>query len=279
MKFFIILLTIFLVQCENKEPKSYDFTLEDIEEKFVFYASVAEPMEAYTQRCDLLTFKGLWDAYGLKTNIYDHEYEAGQWHRDVKLCFPDDSRSEISNEGIMGAMHAMVARKDFDRLKDLWDFLEANDWIAGEGPKEYTRVVHLKPLMREILKENDMLLSKTSVFRLAAEDADSVGYRGNVLADYIFLHGVSLGYIESWHLSLLKELVKDVPQSPFYQAMVGCYEWTDNYQTALNLLGDEELFPSDRLPEKSNEMLWDWSDAPQLPLFAMTKRVLEHCHE
>ena len=114
---------------------------------------------------------------------------------------------------------------------------------------------------------------------IAEESADSIGYRGNVLAEYVFLHGFSLGYIKEWHLIVLESLVEEVPQSPFYQAMYGCYESDENYQIALNIMGDEERFPHGKLPENVNEELWDWSDASQYPLYALVKGVLEHCHE
>jgi len=275
------LIILHLCGCENKEPKSYNFTLESIQAKSDFYCIASPPIEELSNRCDKLTFHGMFDAFCRRSNIYDHEWNPGEWHRDYKECYPDDSRSEISTEGILSALIAMFERGDYDKIQDFWDYMERNDWVAGVGPEKYTKMLQLKALIKEIMEKHGIKLQNhAKVLRYAAESSDSsIGYRGNVLAFYIFIHGYSLGYIESWHLKLLKELAKEVPQSPFYQALVGCYDWSENYQIALNILGDEEMFPSDRIPENINEGLWDWSDSPQIPLFAMTRRVLEHCHE
>jgi len=269
-----------LCGCQNQDPKSYDYTLDEVKGKLNFYAVAVPDISEYTERCDTLTFKGLWE-YARKTDIYDHEYEPGEWHRDVEPCHPDDSRSEISTEGILGALHAMVKRGDYDKIDDLWTYLDANDWIAGAGPKEYTRVYQLKSIIKEIMaKGRGLAQDQHKVLRFAAESEDgSIGYRGNVLADYIALHHIALGYLESWHVVAVETLAAEVPQSPLYQGLFGCYSDDNAYQTALNILGNEELFPSDRLPERSNEGLWDWSDSPQVATFALTVAVMEHCHE
>lgn len=278
---YCLVICLGLVHCRDKTPKSYDYTLDDIGGRLAFYIEAVGDIRSTMQRCDGLTFLGLWTAYGDDYNIYRHEYEPGEWHRDVKPCYPDDSRSEISTEGVLGALHAMTARGDDDKLEDLWAYLEANDWIAGDGPKEYTRVLQLRPLFKEIRKKVGLVdQDKHKVVRFAGENEDaSIGYRGNVLADYIALHHMALGYIESWHFAAIEELVESVPQSPLYQALYGCYESEKAYQTALNILGDDGIFPKDALPEPHLEGLWDWSQAPQLPLYAFTYRLLESCSE
>jgi hypothetical protein len=198
-----------------------------------------------------------------RVDIYLHEYEAGEWHRDVEPCYPDDSRSEISFEGILGALHALHAEQDsagFERLADYgWD----NGYKMGDGPDEYTKMPQLAlilPLVRQ-------------GYKLASIEDMLTGYRGNVLAYYLHLKGVTTGSLNVLEVEFLEEMTELVPSNPIYHALY--HKYTDGDQTvAISILSDTEVFPVDRLPEESLK-LFDWSDGPAAILYLYTLAILE----
>jgi hypothetical protein len=276
---YLCIFFVLLCGCKEKEPKQYNYELSDIQSRSDYYCEHSPEPRDLVDPGDLLTVKGIFDAFCRREDVEKHVYSPGFIHRDTKPVFPDYSRSECSVEAVLSWLVSRVERMDYVQIEDFWAYMEANDWICGEGPEKYTKMPQLRPLVKEILEKSGSIpKDQYEVLELASADS-RVGYRGNVLALYIWVHGYSLKYIEGWHLAALKELASLVPQSPFYQSLVGCYDWSENYQIALNIMGDEERFPVDRLPEKVNEGLWDWSQFPQIPLYAMTRRVLEHCHE
>lgn len=265
-----ILIALFLIGCETSSKPSKT-PLEEVQAKRDTYIDLIEDPYDLVNRCDGLTFIGLWDEAvqeERRVDIYRHEDKDGGWHRDVLPCYPDDSRSEISAENIMGALRSLVVRQDYEGAERMYNYGNDRDWIMGEGPEEYTDLWFLEGII------SDFLVMERSAFELGIRDKLK-GYRGNVLADYIQLHGIINTYIEGWHKLMLEQLVKTTPQNPIYQALYHCY--TDGDQTiAVGILNNQETFPPDRLPE-TPLALFDWSDAPASILYIWVVKILESC--
>lgn len=266
-----LLIALLLLSCAKNKPVESKASLEDLQAKRDLYVELIKDPYALVERCDGLTFIGLFDAYGRRVDIYAHEYDNdGVWHRSVQPCYSvGDSRSEVSFEGLLGATHSLLARHDMAGLKRMYDYLEDNSWIAGEGPAEYTRVLQLRPLLKAIV-DSDLRISNS-------EDASVLsGYKGNVVADYLAVHAVAFGYLKSWHTALLKELYRKNPGSPIYSGMY--HKFTDgDTSEAVTALADETMFPADALPEGSLA-IFDWADASAAILYIYTVSLLELGH-
>lgn len=221
-----------------------------------------DPQEL-VDRCDRLTFVGLYEAFGKRTTKFmDYEYGAkGKWNRDVEPCWPDDSRSEISLEGILGATHGLVTRKDKSALKRLRNYAIANGYVMGDGPTQYTFMPQLAFVLEKAYKLADSE-------RTAFDKLD--GYRGNVIADYILLHGRIYGYIGRHHLLMLEELIKVAPNNPIYHAIY--HRFLDGDQRrAIELLAD---FNADILPQGADSR-FHWGSASSAILFIYTVGIME----
>jgi len=284
MRLFVLIFSLFFFSCsyfDKHEDEDTINSIESIKVKRDFYVSlIGTNPRAITTRCDGLTFIGLYDAFGRKINIYDYEYPNGKWNRDIEPCYPDHSRSEISAEGIFGMLHSMLTRKDRAALDRFTGFLEANGFRAGAGPVEYTGMLHLLPLINKVRDWTGRSFSKSNVPSLTREPTDVSkeefppisGYRGNVIADYLYLRGRVNGYLLGYELEILEKLCSEVPQNPIYHALY--HRFTDGDQSrAIDILSGDE-FPKYALPEKSLP-LFDWSDAPSAILYIYTVAIIE----
>ena len=84
------------------------------------------------------------------------------------------------------------------------DRLSNNSWLCGEGPEGVTSIRPLESVISGASLTNDLL-----------------GFRGHLLASYIWLKKRMNGYnnpVEKAGLALLR---KEIPSSPFYAAIDG----------------------------------------------------------
>jgi len=270
-KTIVLFVVLFLTNCawEHKGKETIN-PYDAAKQKRDYYVKTLDDVYSVVDRCDGSTFVGLWDAYGKNIEIYEHEYpEAGKWNRDVETCYPEDSRSAISTESLLGILHALWARGDKNAIKDIQDYGRANGWVMGEGPKEYTNLYHLSFLIEWMLDE----IRLNSMIDYDPWDVVS-GYRANVIADYITLKGDVTGSINALELDAIEVMKDNVPQSPIYQAL--WHKYTDGDQAvALGILGNDDIFPPNRLPEKSLN-LFDWGNAPAVILYIFAFGIIEN---
>jgi len=279
----ILLVSSCGVLTKHEEKKTIN-DFDRVREKRDLYVSLISDPYELVARCDALTFVGLYDAATTSVDIYKHEYSydhvktyrTGQWNRDVELCYEkdlngdgyNDSRSAISTEGVLGAMHAMLSRNDKDGMRRLVEYAEANDWVFGAGPREYTYLPGLKPLLKDIFDDKLTLKDHASDTLPFLES-----YKGNVLGDYLALKGRAYGYVRGAELELLDKLIDEAPLNPIYHALK--HRFTDgDQQTAISILDEEEFFPSDKLPKAALE-IFAWNDAPSAILYVWTVAILE----
>lgn len=285
MKYYLILLSIILTSCawfEKHEPSATKNTFEDIKARALTYQSLIKDPYEIADRCDGLTFLGLWDSSveaDKRIDLYKHEYPEGSWHRDIKPCYEvGDSRSEISTESFLGAMRGLWIRKDLKGIKRTLAYAEENNFVMADGPKDYTFLLHLMPLLYKMEGQ----LEKTLVAMGYSEDEwpnpwDKLkGYHGNVIANYIDIKAKVYGYVNAWEIKTLEKMVETVPSNPIYHALWNCYrENGGDQQTAIDILSGPE-FPMETLPEEHLE-LFDYGKAPAPILYLWAVNIIETC--
>lgn len=178
-----ILISLLITSCHYHDKKvEIDPTkLELLQAKRDFYCSQNIDPYKQVQRCDGLTFIGIYDAYCQKVDIYSHEYtikwkedsvpvykvndiknfenRSGRWNRDVVPCYnfdldgdgKGDSRSGSSLENEISSMLSLFMRRDLDGLERKLGYLNLNKWVANEGPQEYTKVWELNFLLKKMI--------------------------------------------------------------------------------------------------------------------------------
>lgn len=157
---------------------------------------------------------------------------------------------------------------DVNGIKQIYDYGQQNDWVYGEGPREYTYLPQIKYLLENFVEAN--LTSR----RMSLIDFKDLfkGYKGNVIALWVATKGRLYGYIRDIELDLLKQLRASERPNPIYHALIAKYESGDQ-GTAINTLSDERYFPSDRLPEQSLD-IFAWNDAPAAILYIWTVFII-----
>lgn len=265
----ILIFCLFLVSCQWTHPsKDTENPYDAAKSKREVYLELIDDVYSLVDRCDAVTFVGLFDRYGKRIGLYEHYYDA-HWHRDVEPCYPDDSRSEISTESMLGVLHALWGRGDRESIADIRNFGDENDWRMADGPDEYVRLLHLRPLITWMLDSPELKTFEIDPWSVIG------GYRANVIADYIALKGDVLGSINKIELDALEVMVKNQPESPIYQAL--WHRYTDGDQArALEILNNENLFPLDSLPERGLDA-FDWGGrAPSAILWLFAFGIIDN---
>lgn len=265
----ILLITLFTLFACGKDKESDPIqNIESLKQKAKTYEALIAENGPYalTTRCDSLTFVGLYASINKDLDLYKHFYES-TWHRSVTPCYiVGDSRSEISLEGILSALHFMLSKGDLEGIEKLFMYGEHNSWVFGEGPEEYTKMPQLRPLLSDFI-------ARKLVITAEVELPSFKGYRGNVVALYIALKGRMFDYINGFEMRRLKDLRRAEPSNPIYHALVARYE-EGNQSKAISILSNLNHFPADRLPEQSLE-LFAWNDAPAAILFMWCVFLME----
>ena len=257
-----IIIPLFLLEAcghSQHETNSSDlFTLAKAKGADI-YNNIDESI--YKERCDKLTFKGMLSAY-LPQDISGMENN-GQWQRDTMPCYPGNSVSSISLDGILGVLHHIVSTKDMSMLNRLIAYGESHNWIMGQGPTGYTNMYILIPFVYSLRKQMQLIDIAIQSQEILA------GFQGHLLADYIWLTLEKDGEINSLELDLLKQLVNASEGDPMYQALL--HRVTDgNQDVALNILLSDPTFDKDKVMKNDNAFGWGSEPAPVAYLVALS---------
>jgi hypothetical protein len=198
------------------------------------------------------------------------EYQSGQWHRDYKPCYPDDSRSEISRDGFIMLFHALLERKDTAAFLRIKEYGLAHDWIMGEGPKEYTSALLLTSILYDSIKKLSLAESAD------AQDSDSIlkldTFRGNLLAMYIWYRTKLNEKINELEWQTLKKLYEANNKNIIYSALYNKFNDGNQDQT-ISLMLDESDYPENTLPGRVENL--NWSDAPGAIIYLVTLKIIK----
>jgi hypothetical protein len=254
--------------CGHKDSQETSNPLDSVRNKGNFYLqNITE--DIYKERCDKLTFKALLSVV-VPQNVANLEVAAGKWVRDVPDCYPSESASEVSNEGIISVMHHILTTKDCAAANRLLNYGKNNDWIMGEGDTANTDALVLSPFIKQLRDKvcgQGLALTENN-------DLDSVlkGYRGHILASFIWLRGRMNEGINNLEKNSLAKLVDASPGDPMYLALKARYNDGDQTQ-AIDILMNSEEFPGDSIPMQTG--VFGWGSCPSMAYFLYVQAILE----
>lgn len=267
----LVLLVLVLFACGHKQKDTQDTSLlgQAQSKGDTIYGQVSDRI--YRERCDKLTFKGMLSAYSSQ-NLDPYESN-GQWIRDDLPCYPTYSVSSISLDGVLGVLHHIVATRDAARLNRLISYGEAHNWIMGQGPSEYTNIYALVPFIYSLKKKLSLADENMNLVDLSVQTQEILsGFRGHLLADYIWLTMEKDGQIGELELQLLKQLVSASPGEPMYQALL--HRVVDGDQTiALTLLLTDPTYDDSTVMR--NDSAFGWGSQPAAVSYLVTLAIVE----
>ena len=234
----LILLTFLLIfaSCAKHEDKETVNDTLSVQAKGDFYISEIrkDPMGSVTTaKCDTLTFYSLASAFGGDLDLGGFEYVDGEWHRDTHTCYPEDSRSEISFDGLIGVLHYAWSKQDFALLDRLDRYGKRHDYVYGDGDRSLTFNPQIGVLIGEMKGEQKLVSNLTL----------DGSHRPHILTIGIWLRGRYNGNLTTLEL----ETLKGFTEIPLAKALVHRYSDGDQSET-IALMEDESIFPSDRVP-------------------------------
>lgn len=267
MKYILFFAIMFSACCRHRSEETTN-PLDQLHEKLAFYVEHAG-QEIFLKRCDNLTFKSFWDAHK-QQDLPAMEWLPGEWHRDAAACWPEESRSEISRDGLIALLHALHGRGDLEAVQRIEDYGKANMWVMGQGDLELVHGLVLSPAISALLHE-------MSGLALAGEQhsEDEIpaleGHRGHVTASYIWLMGKIRGWINTAELAFLYAWQAENPLDPMALALTA--RFSDGDQTdAISVLGDERLWPSDSVPLADG--YFGWGSCPAVVYYGIVMSIL-----
>ena len=250
------LLTLLLaLSCSNPGIKPTDHPLLDqLKERTELYKDLGPTGFISTEYCDSLLFSALNAvARNERIDIEDAQGEPGQWfRRPSKDCFPENSKSTISRDMLLGVILYAVHFREPDILDDLWEYGSSNNWVMGEGVIDRTL---FSPTMIALLAEARYKLSGVDVAaRFLAQTYDTTpGYRSH-LSILKMVIKAKLDGLSTWDKRNLRILKEKNPTNPLIQAMYARHIGGDYTAALVHLLND---FPADRLPT-TNDWCSEW---------------------
>jgi len=264
----ILIMSCLVFACgknEKKEPQAPD---EDLKgkalEKRQLYLSLQDQVlnaDGYAHdKCDSLGFTSLCKAAGGcdRADIFASE-DNGRWYRSPeKDCFDKgESKSDFSKDMALMLFIYIHQLSETEKVKAaeaitrFRDYVKANDHIMGrptDNAEGLSRVVMSPGL---ILTMERLYGKLTGASALEAErdilPIINKGFQAHLDVLGIWLDGQLTGKINDAEKTILKKQAERQPRNALFEAAWSLYR--DGNQTrTLELLNDESLFPSDRLP-------------------------------
>ena len=225
----LLLITIILsLSCAKHESKETTNPIDDLKEQRQFYIEQVPRTDVnllFKKRCDRLTFQSFMLTFTPELNplfdIYDFEYPSGVWHRDVIPCYPEDSKSEISFEVLLGVIAYAHANEHYTTLKDLYDYGLENNHVYGEGDRQYTFNPHATYLAGKALGQLSLTNKITATTHKEHVTAMTILVRSRVNNDTI----------TSAELLTLKTFKLKYPNTPLFHALYAKFTNGDQSKT------------------------------------------------
>ena len=236
-----------------------------IEKSEHYMSKIAEVQDAYgfihSDTCDSVLFSGLINVAGAKVDLLAaRDDKTGQWFRTpYKDCYSNfgasngaarQSRSTISRDMFAGIFYSLYRSGNLVELERIRKYGQDHDWIMGQGTLDR---VYMTPNLVETLY--GLLGKKYSGPPYLWLDPGK-DHQRHVVALNIILRGESVGSIPKEALSLLKGFLAAEPNNALFS--YGVHRYTDGDQsTAIGVLLNEELFPSDMPAMRCRRWLWE----------------------
>lgn len=283
------LLLALIISCgrRHKEEETVN-PFDELKAKRTTYINLLKQNEdsIYPARCDKLTFKALVSAFSYQQDLSGHEYPSGKLNRDVQACYNvdldgdgfSDSRSSISPDPIISMLHYWFSYGDEAQLTRFINYSEKHFFTVGEGPKEYTNIAFLMPILYKLQNALSNRSDLNLMVGVGEEDESFydkyfTGYRSQLIANYIFLQGRMEKALTETEMLMLEKLYEENRNSPIIVALY--HRFTDGEQgEVIDILSDPNLYPSDRLPDIDDGEL-GWGESPRLVHFLVAMAIIE----
>lgn len=245
--------------------------IEQARSKAASYAQALD--ESYYVRCDTLAFRPYLTVAGYPQDLSGFEID-GKWSRDITAhppCYPKESSGSISFDGMIAVLHHIWSTKDRSTLDRLIAYGNAHGWRIGEG--EYANQRLLAPIVLEMkLKLSNLKKVGPDTPAGGLESIDALkGFRGHLLATYVWLQGRMNGAINDLENQALKALLAASPDDPMYLSLFHRFNGADQDQ-ALDILLDEAKFPVTISRETG---VFGWGSSPSSVYYLMTLAIIE----
>ena len=275
----MILAIMFAISCGKSPARETVLQYPDIADKASKYLDLAKQSADANKwpvsDCDALLWASLYNVAGGDADLDKARDASGKWYRTPSHdCYPSRSKSSISQDMILGLVLASWQARDAGRIAELIKYGEDHVsiggwWLFGEGAPSRTLIrTNLQSTIyrasRKLGGPSNRLADFPPVF------AHVQGYEAHLHVLHILLKGLIDGSITSYDLGFMRYFAERAPRNALFQAIL--HRFTDgDYSTAAQILRDEALFPSDRLPtsaERCEPYLWQreegesWQSCP-----------------
>lgn len=222
--------------------------------------------------CDSLLFTSLVGSMGHKVNIEAAIDEHGAWHRrpTQNPCYPDESKSSISRDMLLGLMWYIWRNNRLDLAEEMWTYGKKHGWIMGDGDPAR---IYLTPGLQATLAEIIFQLGGKNYWfsrnmpQVWSKGLD--GYQLHLEVLHILLRGELLGHITSPMKESILDMTTRYPENLLFTVVKARFsqdQWGASFNGTLAAVGLQEadhLWPNDRLPtdaDRSSHWLFENND-------------------
>jgi hypothetical protein len=252
--FRLILVTIVLFSCQKRQENKPSIVQPLIAQKAELYKSLHKGWAH--DKCDSLGFTSLCKLAGgcSEADVMQAEGEPGRWYRSPeKDCYDlGQSASDISKDMLTMLFPLLYRTGDKQNLQEIYDYGKANGWVMGRGP--YSRTL-MTPSMVAFLQE---LLGQFGLEMMPTDNKVKQGYEKHLDAIHVLTASFKRGGIIPSDYETMRKYTDESPRNALFQAIYHRFK-DGNQQPTIDILMDETLFPSDRLPttaDRCEEYLW-----------------------
>jgi hypothetical protein len=267
-----LLALLSLEGCREKEGVS-DEVRQAIQSKYQTYLSLAtEKRKSHGwlyDDCDGLLFSSLSSWAGVDSSIGAAEQKPGAWwRRPDKNCYPEESKSEISRDMIVGLVWWLYKHKKADDIREIF-YVCRDDKLLGAGDESRTKctpnILSTVSVAYKGLTGKDLGWSHVAVTKTLLK----TGYQVHLTALQIGLRKLITGRLSKTNEAWLYRRLRYNPSNAILLTI-----WGDGVKAGEVLLR-EDLFPPERLPssmDRCEPWLWQREESEWEPCAGKSHR-------
>ena len=257
-----LVLCLLALSCQKKSANPPKQIEPRIKSKANLYMSLHTGW-AHQGGCDSLGFTALCKLAGGCSDavITDAESEPGRWYRNPgKRCFDDgQSASDISKDMIMMLFPYLYVSGDQQNLREIYEYGKAHGNVMGRGPVSRT---FMTPPMVLLLQR--LIGFNSPVIPDSSKETNKAGFEKHLDAIDLMTKGLLGGGLDQIQYEEIRKYADANHRNALFIALYRKYKDGDQQQ-AIDILLDESLFPSNRLPashDRCEEYLWQRDMGP-----------------
>jgi hypothetical protein len=252
-----LVLCLLALSCQKKPAQPAKQVDSKVKAKAELYKSLHKGW-AHQGGCDSLGFTSLCKMSGgcQDVDIYQAEGEPGRWYRSPEHdCYDlGQSKSDISKDMLMMLFPYLYATGDKQNLTEIYEYGKANGYVMGRGPLSRT---FMTPPMVFLLQR--MIGSNASEVTSEPKQVTKAGFEKHLDAISLLSKAMVGGGLDPIQYEEIRQYAEDNPKNALFVGLYRKYR-DGNQQQIIDILLDESLFPSDRLPtareNRCEEYLW-----------------------